>query len=215
MKAKILFGLLCVLPSIANAAIPYRVEQVDLPVQKNDKGQDPREFARQHKFYIGGAYDFTIWQSASDEYMNLKGKNTSSFEGYFGYRVFDTFRIEANYIHQEAKWNNLSMRGEVGMINALFDARIDSSYRLLRKQMLVPYVGLGAGLAWNSSDEVGLENKITPVASAMAGLGIELGPIFAVDFGYRYMYMFSPKFDNGSDIAPTAHQVRLGARVNF
>ena len=46
----------------------------------------------------------------------------------------------------------------------------------------------------------------------MAGLGVELGEHFALDLGYRYMYMFSPEFDVISDFAPVAHlvgQVRL------
>ena len=67
----------------------------------------------------------------------------------------------------------------------------------------------------NSADSAKIENKISPVISAMAGLGVELGAHFALDLGYRYMYMFSPEFDVISDFAPVAHQFRLGARVHF
>ena len=216
MKAKILFGLICALPMAANAAIPYRAELVKMPAPETPSGHDAEAFARLRRFYVGGAYDFSMWQNGTDDYgAHVAGKNTSSFEAMAGVRVFDIFRIEANYIRTNAKYNAFKLTGDTAMINAIFDARIDNIYRLFRKQRLVPYVGLGGGISWNSVDNAHIDNKITPVAAAMAGLGVELGYRFTLDFGYRYMYMFTPKFDVISDFAPTAHQFRAGARINF
>lgn len=213
MKKKILFYTLCLLPITANAAIPYRVQQDGQPVEIN--GLDSQAFAREYRFYAGAAYDFDIWQNAEDEGLVLKGKTSSSFEGMIGIRLYDTFRLEANYVMQSVKWDVASMTNNMGMINAIFDAKIDNIYRLFKKQRLVPYVGLGAGLSWNSSDDISFGTKITPALSALAGLSVEMGNRFALDFGYRYLYIFSPKFEGGADIAPVAHQIRFGARFNF
>lgn len=215
MKAKILLCALSLIPTVAGAAIPYRTEQVKMPAPETPTGHDAEAFARQRRFYIGASYNFSMWGNGADDNVSINGKNTSSFEGVAGIRVYDIFRVEANYIRTSAKWNAFSLTGDTAMINALFDARIDNIYRLFRRQRLVPYVGLGAGVSWNSGDGVQIDNKITPVMAAMAGLGVELGDRFTLDFGYRYFYMFTPKFDAISDFAPTAHQFRAGVRVNF
>lgn len=215
MKAKFLLGLLCVVPAAANAAIPYRVEQTNMPVQNADTENDSESFARDHRFYVGGFYTFSMWNNGNDGVVDIKGKNSSSFDVVAGIRPYDTFRLEANYARTLGKWNAFEMKSDVAMINAIFDARIDSMYRMFYKQRLVPYVGVGAGISWNSVEDITVENKITPVASFMAGLGVELGQHFALDFGYRYMYMFSPKFSVINDFAPVTHQLRVGARVNF
>lgn len=215
MKSKILFGVLSILPLTANAAIPYRVEQIEKPVETSISGEDSQALARLRRFYIGGAYDFSMWNNGADDSVSITGKNTSSFEVMAGVRAFDIFRIEANYIRTAAKWDAFSLTGDTAMINAIFDARIGNLYRLFYHQRLVPYVGIGAGASWNSADGATVESKISPVFAAMAGLSVELGEYFALDFGYRYMYMFSPKFNVISDFAPIAHQVRVGARVHF
>lgn len=214
MKSKILFSIMCMMPMMANAAIPYRTEQVNMPVDTTPVNDD-QALARLRRFYVGGAYDFSMWNNGADDTVSISGKNTSSFEAVVGMRVTDIFRLDANYIRTSAKWDAFDMTGDTAMINAYFDARIDSMYRLFYRQRMVPYVGVGAGVSWNSADGAKIENKISPVISAMAGLGVELGEHFALDLGYRYMYMFSPEFDVISDFAPVAHQFRLGARVHF
>ncbi len=211
----LLASVICLAPGLATAAIPYRAQQAKMPAIQTPDGHDSEALARNRRFYVGGMYNFSIWQNGSDSDIHLEGKNTSSFEGVVGVRVFDTFRIEANYIRTRAKWDAFTLDGNTGFINAIMDARIDNLYRLFYRQRLVPYVGIGAGLSWNSVDDAHIDNKITPAAAAMAGLGIELGDRFTIDLGYRYMYMFSPKFDVISDFAPTAHQFRAGARINF
>lgn len=214
MKSKILFSIMCMMPMMANAAIPYRTEQVNMPVDTTPVNDD-QALARLRRFYVGGAYDFSMWNNGADDTVGISGKNTSSFEAVVGMRVTDIFRLDANYIRTSAKWDAFDMTGDTAMINAYFDARIDSMYRLFYRQRMVPYVGVGAGVSWNSADGAKIENKISPVISAMAGLGVELGEHFVLDLGYRYMYMFSPEFDVISDFAPVAHQFRLGARVHF
>ncbi len=211
-----LVGAMCLIANAANAAIPYRVEQVSMPAPTISGGIDSEAFARLRRFYVGGAYNFSMWDSYTDDAnVHAAGKNTSGFDVVAGVRIYDTFRIEANYIRTDAKWNAFKLTSNSAMVNAIFDARIDNIYRLFRTQRLIPYVGAGVGASWNSSDDVHMDNKITPVAAALAGLGLELGTRFALDFGYRYFYIFSPKFDIVGNMAPTAHQFRVGARVNF
>ena len=217
MKTKIIIGALCLMASSANAAIPYRVEQVVMPAAQIPDGNDDEAFARVHRFYVGGMYDFSMWQSYTDDNdVHVDGKNTSSFDIVAGIRVYDTFRIEANYARIVAKYDDVKMTGDALFLNAIVDARIDSMYRLFRSQHLVPYVGAGVGLSGNKVDnDVKINDKLSGVLVAMAGLGIELGENFTIDMGYRYMYMFSPKFEGVHGLDPTAHQFRVGARINF
>jgi hypothetical protein len=133
-----------------------------------------------------------------------------------GIRALDTFRIELNYIHTKANWNEIAFDGETFLLNALIDARIDSMYRIFRNQMIIPYAGLGVGASWNSSnDTTSLENKVSPVVAAIAGISVEFNPHFVLDFGYRYVYMFNQKNNIVSDLNPSAHQFRVGARAGF
>ncbi len=215
MKTKILCGVLAMLPLTANAAIPYRVEQIEMPATASITGEDSQALARVQRFYIGGAYDFSMWNDGTANTVLVSGKNTSSFEVMAGVRAFDIFRVEANYIRNESKWDSFELTGDTAMLNAIFDARINNLYRLFYKQRLVPYVGIGAGASWNSATGTSIENKISPVLAAMAGFSIEMGNHFALDFGYRYLYMFSPKFSVIENFAPAAHQFRVGARVHF
>ena len=216
MKTKLLIGALCLIATSANASIPYRVRQVVTPPAEIPDGNDDEAFARVHRFYVGGMYDFSMWQSYTDKNdVRVGGKNTSSFDIVTGLRIYDTFRLEANYTRANAKLGDISLTGNTLFMNAIFDARIDSMYRLFRSQHLVPYVGLGAGLSGNKVKHAKIDDKISPVVAVMAGLGIELGEYFTIDAGYRYMYMFSPKFDVVDGLNPTAHQFRVGARVNF
>ena len=115
-----------------------------------------------------------------------------------------------------AEYNDLSLTGDTFFVNAIFDARIDNIYRIFRSQMIVPYVGAGAGLSWNSADDgVRLDKKISPVAAALAGISVEFSSIFALDFGYRYFYMFAPGTDVIENLNPSSHQFRVGARISF
>ncbi len=216
MKAKISMLILSMLPFAANAAIPYRVEQVDMPVVIPASGHDSQAFARDHRFYIGASYNFSMWADYTDDAnVCVDGKNTSSFDVSAGIRLYDVFRLEANYINTRAEWNAFSLTGHTGMLNAIFDARIDNIYRFFRSQHFVPYVGVGAGLNWNSAEDVHIDTKISPVVAAIAGLGIDFGEHFTIDLGYKYLYIFSPEFDMISDLSPSAHQFRAGVRVNF
>ncbi len=216
MKTKLLIGTLCLIATSANAAIPYRVRQVVTPPAEIPGGNDSEAFAREHRFYVGGMYDFSMWQSYTDNNdVHVGGKNTSSFDIVAGYRVYDILRIEANYTRTNAKWKEMSLHGDTLFLNAIVDARIDSMYRLFRSQHIVPYVGAGIGLSGNKATNAKIDSKFDGVLGVMAGLGIELGEYFTIDAGYRYMYMFNPKFDVIADLAPTAHQFRVGARINF
>lgn len=217
MKAKFILPFLCALPMVANAAIPYRVEQIKTPAAEVPSGLDNEAYARTRRFYVGGMYNFAMWQNFTDDNdISINGKNSSSFEGVAGLRIYDTFRMELNYLRTNAEYNALSLTGDTFFVNAIWDARIDNIYRIFRSQMIVPYVGAGAGLSWNSADDgVSLDKKISPVAAALAGISVEFSSIFALDFGYRYFYMFEPGTDVIEKLNPSSHQFRVGARVSF
>jgi opacity protein-like surface antigen len=217
MKAKFIVPLLCALPMMANAAIPYRVEQIKTPVADVPSGLDNESLARMRRFYIAGMYNMSLWQDYTNEHdVSIHGKDAGGFEVMAGVRIVDTFRTEINYAHNDAKWDEMSFQTDALMVNAIIDARIDNLYRPLRNQMIVPYVGLGAGLSWNSAnDGIELDKKVTPVMSAMAGLAFEFNDIFALDLGYKYFYMFKPESNVMPELNPVAHQLRAGARISF
>ncbi|MFQ6739056.1 MAG: outer membrane protein [Alphaproteobacteria bacterium] len=210
MKYGFIFAMLmCGVCGGAYASIPYRVLD-------NTSHSSNEVFAWKHPVYIAGAYNYSMWQSYTDSKdVKVNGKNTSSFDVSLGLRIVDTFRVEANYIRTDADWRDFSMTGNTMMLNAIFDARIDSPYRLFHKQYLVPYIGLGAGASWNKATDIDIVQKMSPVVAGLAGLSIEFGEHFAFDFGYRYMYMFSPKFAGIDNLRPVAHQFRGGVRLNF
>ncbi len=209
---KFLICLVCVLPMHAGATVLYRVQQTGAPtdsVAKNDA------FASRHRFYVGGMYDFSIWGDESGNGITFDGKTTSGFDAVAGFRLNDTFRFEADYMHTNARWDEIKLNTNTVFINALVDARIDNIYRFFYKQKLVPYVGAGVGMTWVDGDSVVVKNDTVASMAALAGVAVELGEHFAIDFGYRYVYMFKPRVDILPDLRPRAHQLRVGARINF
>ena len=213
MKNKILFLLLVLVPGLANAEMPYRTQQVIEPIGEYKYTSNP--FAQEHRFYVGASYNLSMWSDYNDGNLVINGKNTSGIDASVGVRVSDIFRVEANYAHIDAKWNMLEFSSNQLFVNAIFDARIDSMYRMFNTQTLVPYVGFGAGLSWNDADGDILGRESSPLVAALAGVSVELGEYFALDFGYKYVYMFDPKIQTVSDFNPVAHQFRAGARINF
>ncbi len=216
MNWKYLFSAVLLMPTIASAAIPYRVEQAQYKSADAMAANYNREFADRYPFYVAAAYNFSMWDNYTDKNnVVATGKNTSSFDVSVGYRVYDTFRVELKYIHTDAEWDAFSLTGNGGMINAIFDARIDSMYRLFHSQHIVPYVGVGAGMTWTHEHNVNAHNTANPMIAAMAGVSFEFGGWWAFDLGYKYVFMFSPEFDVIDDLNPTAHQFRAGARFSF
>lgn len=205
---KLLICLLCILPMHAGATILYRVQQDGSP---NDSATVRRSFASRHRFYVGGMYDMSFWQREN----GVSGKNTSGFDAVAGFRVCDTFRLEADYMNTRAKWDGFGLKTNTIFMNALVDARLDDAYRFFYKQKLVPYVGAGVGMTWVDGDGVAVKKDTVASLAAMAGFGIELGEYVTLDLGYRYVYMFKPNVDVMSDLRPRAHQARAGIRINF
>ena len=88
MKAKFILPFLCALPMVANAAIPYRVEQIKTPAAEVPSGLDNEAYARTRRFYVGGMYNFAMWQNFTDDNdITISGQNSSSFEGVAGLRT--------------------------------------------------------------------------------------------------------------------------------
>lgn len=214
MKTKTLLfsAILSIMPILANAELIYHVEQNQIT-----SGNTHETLAQHRRFYVGGYYNYTMWNNYTDDNgFMLDGDNTSSFDIVAGIRLYDIFRLEANYIKTDAKYDAFSIDGNTVMLNAIFDARIDSPYRIFGTQMLVPYVGFGAGASWNEVDDnTELSSDVSPIVSAIAGISVEFNDIFALDFGYKYLYMFDGDTNIVSDFAPSAHQFRAGARIHF
>ncbi|MDW3024647.1 MAG: outer membrane beta-barrel protein [Alphaproteobacteria bacterium] len=217
MKTKFILPILCLIPMVANASSVYRTEVVNTSVTYNPSGIDDNALARVRRFYVGGMFNWAMWQDfTSENNIEILGENTPSYEGFVGLRLYDTFRMELNYVHTDAQWDGLTLTGDSAMINAIWDARIDNIYRAVRPQIIVPYVGFGAGLSWNMKDDnAELDKRFSPVAAALAGISLEFNSVFALDLGYRYLYMFEPGVSTIEKFNPTAHQFRAGVRISF
>ena len=201
---KFLFYLLCVLPMSAVAEVVYS-EPRPMAIES--------DFASQHRFYIGGMYNMSWWQNYADDVDLIHGKTESAFDGIIGARISNNFRLEADYMYANAKWDKFSIKTGTLFFNAIADARIDKMYDVFYHQHLVPYVGVGAGVTWYGGDSV--ENDMNVSLAALAGIAIELGEYFAFDIGYRYVYMLNPDVNIMPKLNPSAHQLRAGMRVNF
>lgn len=213
MKNKILVALCFMIPVVADAAIPYRVEQIELPTTvEND---DSKTYAEEYRYYLGGAYNFYMWQDAISDNFFADGKTSSGFEAFVGMRLYDTFRIELNYMNLKPEWEGFSLSSNAAFVNAIFDARIDNMYSLFYNQMLVPYIGIGAGAVWNSATGIEIDKKLSPAMGFLAGVAVEFNNWFAIDFGYKYFYMLSPDFNKSYDFKPVSHMLRAGIRFSF
>ncbi|GHS98988.1 hypothetical protein FACS189421_08610 [Bacteroidia bacterium] len=214
-----LFSILCICAGGANA-MPY-VAQHSGGASASDESELPssESFAQRRRFYVGGDYNFSIWQSDIDAAQRFQGKTAGSFDVMAGVRLYDIFRVEANYYQTRANWDGVSLSGNAAFINAIFDGRIDSPYQFFRRQYFVPYVGLGVGMSWNTSDGADINKEKSFAMAALAGLAVEFNDTFALDFGYRYLYMAAPEFEmpggTAKHFAPVAHQIRAGARISF
>ena len=192
---KIICSLLCLLPISAMA------------------GGVDEDFASRHRFYIGGTYNLSWWQDYATDTELARGKTEYGYDAIVGARLFNTFRLEADYMHSRAKWDVFAIDTDTVFFNAIVDARIDEKYHY--NQHIGPYVGVGTGITWYDSKDVETKNDMNVSLAALAGIGFELGEYFALDIGYRYIYMFKPNVDTMPELNPSAHQVRAGARINF
>ena len=203
---KFLFYLLCALPMSAGAGVIYNTPR---PMAFDS------DFAARHRFYIGGTYNLSWWQNYADDTNFIRGKTEYGFDGIVGARITNNFRLEADYMYTKAKYDAFAIKTNTVFFNAILDARINELYSVFYHQHIVPYVGVGAGITWYDDDAVKVNNDMNVSVAALAGIALELGEYFAIDIGYRYVYMFKPGIDIMPKLNPAAHQVRAGLRINF
>ena len=230
MRMKFIAYALLLMPYTAHAVSPSipdvaaaTTDSVAASAGQSDTNGEQRTagsgFAADRRFYIGGDYAIGFWESDIVNGTRYAGKTGGGFDAMAGVRLYDWFRVEANYHNFDAKWDNLSMSGDAVFVNAIFDARINSTYRFFRRQYFVPYVGLGIGMSSNTADGTDIKNKTSMAYAGMAGIAVEFNDTFALDFGYRYMYLAAPEFvlpgGVAKSFAPVAHQVRAGVRISF
>ena len=224
-----LFSILCSLFSFsASAEIIYATEK-GRTAQRTAAGQTTNEtsFADERPFYLGAAYNYTMWEKFTDRPLLLDAHQNSSLDIMAGLRPLDWLRTEINYYHVrfDLAGRRLWVDGNAFFVNVIVDARMNHLYRFLSRQWFVPYVGVGAGVSWNNlhcdvpSLQAKMERHVPFTWTAMAGVAIEFNDSFALDLGYRYMHMASPKMYiwgyELDDLTPVSHQFRAGFRVSF
>ncbi|MDR1207337.1 MAG: porin family protein [Rickettsiales bacterium] len=231
--------MIVVCASAAQARVDYRAQATKNAIAK-EESETSTSFAAAKRFYVKGDFVTAWWQNAAPGMpgtiygLEERGGFDTSFDAGIGVRAADWFRAEFEYYRFTADYgvdiggiysNNISIDGDAFMLNAIFDARMDSKYSFLTRQFFVPFAGFGIGVSHNSLNRNSLnpgdtlDRKYTPVAAAIMGVAIEFNKTFSIDVGYRYFYMFSPKIDSAMfgdhAIVPNGHQLRVGAKINF
>ena len=205
----------------------YTVQPGAATVGANDKDS----YARSHRFYVGADLNYSMWENMIDRPLLLNGRHDFTFDAMAGVRIYDWLRAEANYyrLRTDLAGDRLYITGNAAFLNLIVDARLSSLYRFMSHQWFVPYVGVGAGVSFNTLNtdspwlDAKMECKAPFIWAAMAGVAIEFNEWFALDFGYRYMYMASPHVHATvsvldyelDDLSPVSHQLRAGVRISF
>jgi len=205
--------------------IVVRHSEKRIPSRKDEE----HSFAEARRFYVAGFYTASSWNDTGGA-GGAPGKISSSWDIAAGGRVTDNFRLELNYHALAANYDiaeynygtthSLELGGYAFFLNAIYDGRIDSKFARMHRQILVPYVGLGAGFAQINTrgEDVEIGRKSSPAFAVLAGIALEFGKTFSLDFGYRYMQIIAPKIileEEDTGISPAAHQLRVGAKINF
>ena len=199
-----------ILSGTANA-IDFRAQTVGVrPVRET------YSYAADKRFYVAGFYNGVLTNDAND----INGKFSNSFDIAAGVRATDNFRIELNYHTLDLKYDAFELEGNTFFINAIIDGRMNQRYSLLRRQVVVPYIGLGAGFSGNriSGTDAELGREFSPVIAALAGIAFEINKTFSIEFGYRYLHVISPQITiagDDIDMSPSAHQFRTGVKLSF
>ena len=163
------------------------------------------------QFTLGGAlavgYDFYPQQQiplrAEIEFA-LRGNSEKSWDSEFG----------GSGVSTKGLWNTSTL-----LLNLYYDIQTDTPF--------VPYIGAGAGLAFNyveytvHSDGFGgsaSENFTNFAWNVGAGVAYNFNENFAVDLGYRFMMMgYNEVSSNGLKISnqPYNNEFMLGLRFTF
>ena len=206
MKFKrFLFFTFCLfIINFAKADVTYTSE-----IKGEKKINNSKVLAENRPFYISGFYNLNFWQDKSDKNIEIKGNQTKSFDFAVGHRMYDTFRLEANYSQINAEYNKLSFSNNSLILNLIFDARVDSVYRIFKRQLLMPYIGFGFGTSWG-------DVKSNFIALGLLGISVELEDFIHLDFGYKYTFLSSiNNLEDYEKISPISNGIRAGIRVNF
>lgn len=201
---KFLFFILCLfISSFSKANVLYTSELKD-----ENKINKSKTLAENRPLYIAGFYNLNFWQDKSNKIHQIKGKESKSFDIVIGHRVYDTFRIEANYTQINTKYDKFSFSNNGINLNFLFDGRVDSIYRIFKRQLLMPYIGFGVGTSWG-------DIKGNFIASGLFGISLELEDFIHLDFGYKYTYMSPINLKNMENFSPISNGIKAGIRINF
>ncbi len=154
--------------------------------------------------------------------------------GYHGQRGVSGTTAPFQYFGQDPYSSRItsSVTSYTGMVNGYFD--------LGNFRGVVPYVGVGVGLAYHQMDEYTIyhpslpanvpwkvtgDNDLTLAWSAMAGFAYQVSDRAILDFGYRYIdlgraatsrtdnFGFTPSKLALDDI--TAHEIKIGLRYHL
>ncbi len=207
-----------------------------------------------YTFYVGASYVYSMLSGdslytesefAGNSGVRISNQGTSNFDVSMGVSVINNLRLELSYVSSGGKnlsiYEPLSNETYVGKFesdilfaNIYLDGLFREYYQSFEDQILVPYIGIGAGYAWNKLDGVGgvtvnsgLSDDQSFAFNAMAGFGVSLNKYMMLDLGYRLVMMDKVDITIDTtdpigvgtvtikDFRPMFHQVRAGMRLMF
>ena len=129
---------------------------------------------------------------------------------FIGYRI-EILRVEAEYTyHSEGQYTKPAFdhKSHSFMGNMYLDP--------MSKSIMHPYINAGAGVTIHQFDAIsGSSDNVSAFTwSVGAGFGLELSHNFFMDFGYRFLNMGKPKFEQIS-YTSKASEAYVGLRFQF
>jgi opacity protein-like surface antigen len=199
----ILYSLfsICVAFGEAGAEVKYMLA-------KNGEGSEPAGYDRMKRVYIQGGYNFHFSRGG--------GRSTGAPVGALGFRFTDDFRVELAYENPVDRVGGLTLYGNAGFMNFLFDAVLPRDFLLFKKNPLTPFVGFGAGAVFYDADE--LPRKASAAYNFIGGVSVAVNRTLAISIQYKYMKLLDNDLELGGVLerfAPDSHNVGAALRVSF
>lgn len=151
--------------------------------------------------------------------------------GFAGYRFGNGFRGEIELAFRQNDLDQITLNDPFGVLIGIpvagsapvsgdlssLAVMVNGYYDIATSSALVPYLGLGIGLAsvtLDSSDLLVDDSDTVFAFQARAGLSLAVTPTFALFGGYTFFVTTDPTIA-GTDLEYRSHNFEIGARFGF
>ena len=210
----------------AEGALDYTVARDGRPVPDPEQALFDR-MDRVQRVYVYGGYNFGMTRDFGE--LNSTGGIRSNPMAGIGFRFFESIRMELAYEGMDSSFefgdyytgmNDVSLRGDFGFVNIIFDAKLPRRFRMFKTSPFTPFVGFGAGAGLvGASDLAYYDRAILPAYNFLGGVSVDINRTLSVVMTYKYIRLLSYELDAGvatfDHFSPSSHNASLSLRVNF